>query len=304
MKKIILIIVLILFIVGCNSNTGPSTSVSDDEVYKGKVGLIFDFRDSMPPPRTTEDDSFPIGFNLKNDGAFDIEKGYLLLNIEKDLIEIEKGNVPEDLEIIGRSRDNPEAGLDFMTFFVKSKKLSSETETITSKILATACYEYQTHFSENVCLDTDYYNLKGMTKACNAEDISFSSGQGAPVAVTRVEPRMLEDNDKIKPMFVIYIDNVGLGEVISSDSVSDMCSSKTVDYDKINNIEVVAYLSGSLLECKPENPKLKDKEEIVRCTLEEGVGKDVQPYTTLLTIDIKYGYTETISQNIEIRTET
>ena len=75
-------------------------------------------------------------------------------------------------------------------------------------------------------------------------------------------------------------------------------------YDKINNIEVEAYLSGSLLECKPENPKLKEKEVVVRCTLEEGIGKDVPPYTTLLTIDIKYGYTETISQNIEIRKET
>ena len=62
-------------------------------------------------------------------------------------------------------------------------------------------------------------------------------------------------------------------------------------------------LSGYLLDCKPENPKLKDKEEVIRCTLEEGVGKDVQPYTTLLTITITYGYTETISKDVEIRKE-
>ena len=303
MKKIILIIVFILFIVGCNQGKGPSTSITDDEIYKGKVGLTFNFKDGMPPLVVHENDVFPVSFELKNEGAFDIKNGNLLLNIEKDYLEIESGNEREDLEIYGRSRENPEAGIDVMNFFIKSKKLGTEMETITSNILATTCYEYRTYFSENICIDTDYYEIKNIAKSCDAEDLSFGSGQGSPITITKVESRMLEDNDKIKPMFVIYIRNQGLGEVISSDSVDDICSSKTVDYDAINNIEIEAYLSGSLLECKPENPRLKDKEEIVRCTLEEGIGKDVQPYTTLLTVIIDYGYTETISKKIKIRKE-
>jgi hypothetical protein len=301
MKKIILFLIVVLILVGCNQTTGPSTSITDEELYKGKAGLSLDFRESMPPITVHEEDSFPISLDLKNDGAFDIKNGYLLLNLEKDLLEVERGNIPEKFDLIGRSRNNPSAGLDVINFFVKSKKIGSETETITSSLLATICYEYQTYFSENVCLDTDYYNMKKISKACNAEDKSFNSGQGAPIAITKIESRMLEDNDKIKPMFIIYVNNVGKGEVISTDSVSDICSANTVNYDNINNIEVEAYLSGYLLTCSPENLKLKNKEEVVRCILEEGIDKKEPSYTTLLTITVKYGYTETISKKVEIR---
>ncbi len=299
--KRVLLIMMMLIIVGCGQGEGPSASITKEDVHKGNIGLVMNFGQNMPPLKVYESDIFPVGIELSNKGAFDITEGYLLLNLEEDNLQLEKGSIKDDIEIKGKSIGNPKGDLGIISFLVKSNEIGKETETITSNIIATACYKYRTSFSKDVCVDTDFYNLKKGEKACSAKDMVFSSGQGAPVSVVKVEPNMLEENGVIKPRFVIYIENIGRGDVINPNSIEKVCSAEEIIPEDINYIEVEAYLSETPLVCQPTPIKLQEEEKTVRCVLEEGISKNLQSYTTILTINFDYGYTESISKKVEIR---
>tara|TARA_Y100000310_G_C20668199_1_gene808814 strand:+ start:325 stop:1251 length:927 start_codon:yes stop_codon:yes gene_type:complete len=305
MKKIMLIlwIIVLLFSVGCDKEEGPSVSLSESDIHTGTEGLSFEFGEKMPPRLVYATDIFPVSMEIKNKGAFDVKGGYLLLNIEKDILEFDLGDQKERIDLDGKSLSNPEGDEEFFRFNVVSRELGKETETLTTTILATLCYKYQTEFSGDVCVDTDFYNTREIEKACDAEDETFTSGQGGPIAVTRIESKILEDSGYIKPQFIIYLKNKGQGEVISQDSVDNACSDSTIDDNEINYLSVEVMLGDekSELTCRPDKTKLRDGIETIRCSLEEGIDKNLQPYITILRVELNYGYIETKSKNVEIR---
>ena len=51
-----------------------------------------------------------------------------------------------------------------------------------------------------MCIDPDVVGLKVRQKICAVKDISLSGGQGAPIAITKIEPVMVPevDNQNIK----------------------------------------------------------------------------------------------------------
>ncbi len=298
---IVLCLVLVLVAGGCSKGGGPSVSITEEDIHRGKEGLLIEFGKNMPPSLVYEEDMFPIGIELENAGASDITKGYLLLNLEEDNMDLEKGHIKETFKIEGKSIENPYGDSEVLNYMVRAKPLGSETETITSNVIATLCYKYNTRFGESVCVDTDFYNRKNAVKACGAEDESFSSGQGAPVSVVKVESKMLEESGDVKPMFIVHVRNDGDGQVINPTIISEVCSSRVVKHEDINYIEVSAYLGEEELVCRPSPLKLREKEDIVRCSLEQGIDKDVPSYKSLLTVDLEYGYSETISKQVEIR---
>ena len=140
--------------------------------------------------------------------------------------------------------------------------------------------------------------------------MAYSVGQGAPVAVTKVETRMLPQTDgTIKPSFVISIENVGKGEVIKPNIgiISNMCGSPALNYRDFNTLEVSAYLSGTQLDCKktqddsiPVEIRLKEKKATFRCT-GGAIDTSSNAYSASLKVQLNYGYTFTISKDIIIQ---
>jgi hypothetical protein len=197
---------------------------------------------------------------------------------------------------------------DIITVNVLTKNIDEQSETHTSTILATACYPYKTLFGSSVCVDTDIYGMGRGEKVCTVTDLSFSGGQGAPVTVTKIETRMLPDvnEDRVKPHFIIYVENKGNGEVISEDKVEEACTSQALEHTDFNTIKISAYLSGNPLKCNVGDTetsaivRLRDKEDMVRCTLEEGIDRNLDTYTAPLSIELDYGYTFTISKDVII----
>ena len=78
------------------------------------------------------------------------------------------------------------------------------------EILVTACYRYKTIADPKVCIDPNPFRAVQERKVCEVRDQSLGGGQGAPVAVTKIEEQV--GSDKIH--FRIFIQNVGDGEVI------------------------------------------------------------------------------------------
>ena len=244
-------------------------------------------------------------------------------NIEPELEEIRSKLLLIDqlrFDIKGKSIFNPAGDEDFITLNAKTKKIGSQSETQPSTILATACYPYKTILGTSICIDTDIYGNRRGQKPCTVEDLKFD-GQGAPVAITKIEIRMLpQDGNLLKPHFLIQIENKGNGEVVNINNVEQACTSESLDYTAFNTIRINATLSGILLDCRinkedpnsapppaPATIRLRDKEDIIRCTLEPSKSKGVElidisrdAYTTPLKIELEYGYTFTISKDIII----
>jgi len=230
-----------------------------------------------------------------------------------ELIRLVKDDIiSKEIKIDGKSIFNPNGDEEIITLNVQAKQIGAQSEKQPSTILATACYPYKTILGTSICIDTDIYGIRREEKACSITDLNFAGGQGAPVVITKIETRMLPDVDqnKIKPHFLIFIENKGNGEVVNLGNVEQACTSETLDYTAFNRILIKASLSDKPLDCRidkdvpgPPEPaliRLRDKENMVRCTLQEGIDISRDAYTSPLKIELEYGYTFTISKNIII----
>ena len=305
--KIIFIIISMMVLSGCEGGSGPSAQSIEENIHKGTSGMVAVFIENMPPARVFEDDVFPIGIEIRNKGAFDIVNGNLILNIFDEHFELEKGNIDESINLEGKSIGNPEGGLDRLNYLLKSRVLDLNDEAEDSTITAQFCYEYQTQFGGEVCVDTDYYNMnkeKKIESACSAEDISLSGGQGGPVAVTNVKVSMIGSTDIITPKFEIYVRNTkgdtGKGKIVGAGKAKALCSGNLGE-DGFNYVDYEVYLSEEILDCTPERFKIDDDENVIKCTLERGVSKEVQPYTSILSVILDYGYSERITKRVKIK---
>ncbi len=326
MKKILSLFLLMLT-VGCQTNVLDKKTITTKDIYKGAEGLEIDFLENAPPDRVyapnNKDDRaiIMIGLKLENKGAYDINNGYLAVSMEKDYMESDissfqstskkikfdgEDHIKYDLN--GKSVESPKGEEDILTFSAYIRQLEELSQSHKSAIAITSCYQYKTMATETVCIDPDIYNMKKRTKSCEIKDISLND-QGAPVAVTKIETKMLPQEDFVEPQFIIYVENKGDGLVLDKDSIREACSSAALDHSKLNIVEVSAYLTkkGSRikLDCDPDNDidtarkTLKDKKAVIRCKHKEGI-EEKATYLTPLIIEIDYGYTSTKSKIVEI----
>ncbi len=323
-KKLILImgILSLMLLAGCEGGK-RNVSITDVDIRKGFNGLSMQFLQNAPPSSVFTETGFPIVIDLKNNGASDIKdgKGILVIGLETNYAELvneqDKNGIRFGLS--GKSIYSPEGDKDVREIDARAKRIGEQSETFTSRVSATACYPYETVFGTSVCIDTDVYGARKGQKACAVQDLKFDKGQGAPVAVAKVESRMLTGTDEniVKPHFIIYIENKGNGQVIDpkEEIISKACTKSSLEYKDFNSIQIKASLSGKELNCrigesKPEDTeegaagpatiRLREKKDFVRCTLEEGINIGRDAYVAPLRVDLDYGYTFTISKDIVI----
>ncbi|MDP3765143.1 MAG: hypothetical protein Q8R04_01390 [Nanoarchaeota archaeon] len=323
------IILFLLLIAGCSSS---STQKTDDiNVRIGFSGLTAEFLKGTPPAKMFEGNTFPALIKVKNNGAYSIKNGQAILSlgVEKDytkktdLLTGGRINSFEGLSnaasfgLEGKSSINPIGSEEVISYNLVAGKVDPQSETHTSTVIATLCYPYKTVLTGNVCVDTDVNNLRPAKKVCNMQDLVFGNGQGAPVVVTNIEVNMLpvissgtESAARIKPQFLIYIENKGPGTVIKEESVRDFCTKSGTEHKNLNVVYVDAYLSNTKLRCQLDvetsptergHIKLKDKKDIMWCDLAEGIPAVQDPYLSPLKIELSYGYTQSISANYIIQ---
>lgn len=294
---IILIVLLAGIFVGC-SNNEPAAPISDENFRTGTTGLEMEFLENGPPSIIYETSSFQVALNLKNAGAYDINKAKVIVNFEKDYMEALQ-SPSNTIALIGRSIINPDGEEKPIFFRMKAKNLEAMSETHISLIQATACYTYESITSDSACIDSDIYNMNS-DKACKVETIN-SGSQGAPIAVTMIEPRYAMDDNKIIPSYLIVISNAGSGNPILSNNVDDFCSASVGKTDDWNKIRIDAKLGNVPMSCFPNPVKLSNNgDTFITCSLDEGIEGNKPAYVTPITIKLDYGYSFTISKEVEI----
>ena len=326
---------MFLFLVaGCET----STKTNDINVRVGFNGLTMEFLKNTPPARIFEDDVIPVYIRVKNSGAYTIQEKDAVLSIavENDYtkrvellgtgnIEKETGNAAK-FPLEGKSNFNPNGEEILVSYNLYAGKVDPQSEFHSSTVAANLCYPYETVFSDTICIDTDVSNLKPGKKVCNIQDLAPANGQGAPIAVTKVEismlPTEIDQNSQtrsIKPQFLMLIENKGSGTPVKRESTKDFCMRSDIgtNYNEnINRINVKAFLSDKELDCTPKGrvdgslsdqkyamAKLKDKKEIIRCS-SEALDASQDSYLSTLKIVMTYGYTQSIAANYLIQKAT
>ena len=351
----------LLLIVGC---IGGNKDKTLSDIHMGFDGVNVEFIKGTPPPNIFEKSSFPVGLIIKNDGAYSVnyksspttkttdESAVLILNVEEDYncvdafdgsgnffaisndvnkCSINKNSIKKiKFGIDGKTEFNPKGYEEIVMFNVITRQLEPQSESHSSSLYATLCYPYETRFTDTACIDTDILGARFKQKVCKSEDKDYPKGQGAPIAVTRVESRMLDKDNKIIPNFIIHIENRGNGNVIKRrndaqettptppqatqmSNIDEVCSSKRLDpADRdFNTVALRAYLGAETQEnqlyCEPKKTpedtgkegyvRLVGNKDIIRCSLPEdkSVKKNTQPYTSPLIIILDYGYMSSIS---------
>lgn len=328
-----------MLVSACNMQTSGKKA-ADINVRVGFNGILMEFMKNTPPVKIFEDDAFPVIIRLRNDGAYTIDKdkAVLSLGVEKDYTKALKlqtterisrldlgkqsSDEPAAFGLNGKTSLNPTGDYDVISYNLQAGKVDPQSEAHASTVIATVCYPYQTILDTTTCIDTDISSTKPGKKVCKMEDINFNGGQGGPVSVTRIEVNMLPTavneqtgDQKIKPQFLIFIENMGKGNVIQNGVEKDYCTKSEVTHDKLNKIFVKASLGGKELYCptnrkdfsdekKDGYVKLVDKKALARCILTDGISRADETYLSPLRIELTYGYTQSILANYFIQKAT
>lgn len=333
-KILILFFAIIFFVSACGTST---TKTQDVNVRTGFNGLVMEFLKNTPPQKIFEDDILPVAVKIKNSGAYSIidNEAIIALGVEKDYTKktelLSTGNVRADVgnsatfKLEGISNLNLKGEELLISYNLYAGKVDPQSEFHSSTVTANICYPYETIFGSTVCVDTDTSGLRPGKKVCSLQDLVPANGQGAPVAVTKVEISMLPTEidqqsqaRRIRPQFLILIENKGQGTPVKRESTKDFCIRQDATsinfHENLNRVKVKAFLSTQELDCTPKEKidvqvsdqkyalaKLKDKKELVRCTLKDGLDATQDSYTSPLTITLTYGYTQSISANYLIQ---
>ncbi|MBW2973311.1 hypothetical protein KY346_02880 [Candidatus Woesearchaeota archaeon] len=301
MKKIIFSMMIILAILAsCTYMQTKKEEIKVPEIHKGTQGVVMEFLPELPPSEVYEGRYFEIMPKIYNKGAADIQNGMISIGYEEQQIYFTSES-NDKFDLAGKSVFYPEGTETTKSFRAQARMLPPQFEHFETAIVASACYPYKTEATALVCIDTDITNIV-RTKPCKTQKITFSGGQGAPVAVTSVEPKMLvhEDPERIQPEFIIKLENLGKGQAMVKDKVFDACTGKPLGEETWNKVELRAALSDVELNCRPEKIKLTKDQRIV-CTLEGGIYKEEGTYLAPLSIEVNYGYMDRMVKGLEIK---
>jgi len=298
----ILALAIILTIVsGCSGVFTTNSGINQPDFRTGTQGVEIRLLENSPPATMYENSQLTLAFELWNKGSYDFFNGVYSISYDPSYMTLDRsaGELPE---LYGKSVENPIGEKRIISLLGTTKSLPSQLERITLPLVITACYEYSTIASPAVCIDTDILSqIPANKKSCAVKTVS-SSGQGAPVAVTSIVPRMYAGTgDTVRPEFTITIKNLGKGFVIASDRIYEACAPDAIVAEEFNVADLKVTLSDSQLRCRPDSLKFIGGQATVICTLDEGIDKIFGTYSAPLIIEMNYGYSISLSKSFELK---
>ena len=207
----VILVFMLLLASACELAKPSGRDTSETEYRKGTQGLEFYFLSNNPPDKIYTGDSLEIVVEYVNRGAYDIYGGKLYLDgYDRSIIQFDRDSIT-DATAEGKDRYNPEGNLYQTVTFTDTRvdlPVNLAKDVFPQTFMLTACYDYQTQASPEVCIDSDPYATGPVKKVCTVHDTSLSGGQGAPVAVTKVE----DESSKDRAQYKIHISNEGKGD--------------------------------------------------------------------------------------------
>lgn len=306
MKKILPLLILAIIITSCGPIQKDKEQVITTQYRTGTQGLSLSFAPNLPPNRLFDTEQFSTVIEIENRGAYPVggpgDRIYLS-GFDTSIITgiLQYG---EKIQLIeGKTPFVTQGGIDSVGFRGTIAPLRPRNiDKYPVRLLATACYEYQTIAAAAICIDPNPYAATTQAKTCTAGPVSLGGGQGAPIAVTQVEVDPSPGRTRLK----IHIQNSGTGEVFRSGAdYLQRCSPFTppLQFDEIDYVELRDVTVGGISikpTCKPldnNHIRLTNKKGQAYC---EMMTRGQNTYSTPIVITLAYGYRNSIYKDIEI----
>ncbi len=283
------VVMVALTFYGC-SGTGTSTGTTDQNFHVGTTGLSINFMPNSPPPEIYDGKTFPFILEIYNKGVTDTNPYLTLTGFDPNIVKIGWSSTQPGL-ITGKSYLNPVGGYAVIEDKVTAT-LPDGVDTFTTPVIVIGCYEYATEGVASVCMDPNPSNNDD--DVCTARLVSLSGGQGAPVAITKIDVRPSMGIT----YFIITISNLDKsGEVISAGKVSTCTEQLT--YQDMDIVEVTSAKVGTQsMTCEPSTIKLINGVGTTSCEIATVTDT---AYTTTLLLNLKYGFKTSLTKSLNIR---
>jgi len=269
-------------------------------IRTGTEGLSMEFVANIPPDQIYDSETLTVMVNLKNKGAENIEEAnFFIGGIDPGIVDFGSASregvglgysdigvdyIPGKDELRG---EEGEAMLNFKGAMARGG-LPQGTDVYEPEVVVTACYDYRTIANPIVCIDANPFGVYTAAKACEPKTVTDEGGQGAPIAVTKVE----QVPSRGRVQFKIYVENKGGGKAISNDKFLECNRINPTDYKYVNLIDKYKVsISDTAAVCQPDwdNLRLIDEKGVMICSF-DGLDQTVPAYTTPLSIELLYNY--------------
>lgn len=304
---VVLLVAALLLVAGCSAGKGggkdPKSSL--EKFRTGNKGLVLSFVAGTPPAKFLGEGRFSVAVQLKNNGATTIDGATFGGNIYVSGFD---PNIITGMKTIdgigllgGKGAFDPEGEFEIKEF-PGNVVLRPGVDTYKPTLQVTSCYSYETLATALVCIDSDPFSVTSKQKVCSTRDVSLSGGQGAPVAVTKIE--LSPTTDKLR--FVVNVANVGGGTVYEQNSQNCNPYSSGLSFrelDEITLLEVKVAGHDITSTCKPLTSgriKLINGKRGIFCELDMPEFRNTPAFNTPLSVKLRYGYRDSISKTVEI----
>lgn len=307
-KTILTAIIIMVILTACVSTSKQTTQQTAlSENYRtGNQGLRITFVPNMPPTRVFDADDLNAIIEVENLGAYatkGVADKIYLSGFDPAIITGIKTTGENIPQLEGKTAYTQKGATDRVAFQGIPAMLSAKKiDKYPIKLLATACYEYETITSTAICLDPNPYSTTITQKACTPTNPSVGGGQGGPVAVTGIQLEPSPGMTRLK----IDVANTGGGEAFKPGlSTLQKCSPYTqgLEFNEINLVQVydISLPGYSIINsCRPldqGNVRLINNKATIYCEINT---QGQSTYTTPLTIRLGYGYRSTIFKDIQL----
>lgn len=210
-KSALLVIVLLIFLVGCTEKE-DTTSLKGKAFVGGTEGLAMSFLPGQPPEEVFDTDNpFQVAVKVENKGEYNIEKAsdvvVTITGINPSNFKVSSGqltrNSPEPLDAVRiDSSGNKINGDNVVVDFPEMNYFSTIQGSAKFTIRANACYEYGTKTQGKLCTRKDLRGTTGEEGTCEVDtDISLENS-AAPIQIKNMKQNVAGSN-KIDFFFTI-----------------------------------------------------------------------------------------------------
>lgn len=301
--RVWLLLIAVAFVIGgCTSGPSPSSGS-----LTGTQGVVVS---QIQIPNTIyEGEEFSLSYELSNRGAYDIsseDPGYIFVSHDDLYLEFVglSSQYPENLFTLdGRTRFY-EGSETFVNLHFRSRDIQRFSEQVSTNVLATVCYPYESNVNAQVCIESNR-NPDAGGLACRNSPVSPPT-PAAPIGVDQVEVRtgraMVQGEEVLVPQFRIAVRNFGPGIPSSAGCIESNSS-------LLNTVSFSASVLNEPLVCQSSAGegllRFSRGRAIVTCTLDENsemaFSTNLGNFLSLLSVDMQYTYRESIRTDLVVQ---
>lgn len=276
----------------------------------GTAGLEMNIMRTSIPSRIYEEEPIYLSLKLSNKGYADILDGVIFVSVDSQKISVQNYDEFKNFNLRGDDGfvrgDEKLLQISLLPMKIKIDNILSQD----ANLRINSCYAYSTFFEDVFCIDTDVHGMQSQ-KSCIMKPLTGRRGQGAPVAITRVEPRSALGESGVSISFDIYIQNLGGGTVLKRSSYKSICTGE-FGVDDLNNIRIAEIvlssytLSNGDFSCSSHTPQINEfvlggSRDYISCKLNHEIELERGAFSTPINIKLDYGYLETIEERLLIQ---